>query len=100
MNDKVQIEDFINCSTCLFSMEIPVNGPDGELMIGQSQLVCKHSPPQLIVLQIPSPNGMVTSIRSVFPVVSADLCCHQHEEDPANFDLISGNRLTDDSKAN
>ncbi len=95
MNNKVTDEDFLNCATCLFSMEIAVAGPDGELMIGQTQLVCKHSPPQVIVVQVPAPNGMMTSIRSLFPIVSSDLCCHQHESDPAEFDLISGARLVD-----
>lgn len=95
MNDKVKDEDFLNCATCIFSMEIPVAGPDGELIIGQSQLVCKYGPPQVIVVQVPAPNGMMTSIRSLFPIVTSALCCHQHESDPAEFDLISGARLTD-----
>jgi hypothetical protein len=98
MNDKN--ENLIDCSTCLFSMKIPVAGPDGELIIGQTQLVCKHSPPQVIVVQVPAPNGMMTSIRSLFPIVSSELCCHQHEEDPENFDLISGVRLMEAANDN
>ena len=80
----------MNCGNCMYSSSIPAIGPDGQMLIGQSQLVCMWGPPQMVVLSIPTPGGMQTAIRSQFPAVSPQMMCHQYETDPEATDLITG----------
>lgn len=82
-----------NCGNCLYANSIPAIGPDGAPLIGQQQLVCMFGPPQMIVMQMPTPAGMQTAIRSQFPAVSPQMMCHQHEIDPDDTDLITGDLM-------
>lgn len=91
----------MNCGNCMYVHLIPQIGPDGTPIIGQSQLVCMHSPPVVVVLQLQTPGGSQTAFRTQFPAVADSMMCHQHEPDPAYFDLITGEPLNDpDVKAN
>ena len=96
MNDNKIIDENgndipeINCGNCMYSNSIPTIGPDGAPLIGQAQLVCMWGPPQMIVMTMPTPAGQQTAIRSQFPAVSETMCCHQHDIDPDELDLITG----------
>lgn len=91
----------MNCGNCMYSHSIPQIGQDQMPLVGQSQLVCMHSPPVVVVLSLPTPAGLQTAFRTQFPAVSEQMMCHQHEVDPLYFDLITGEPLNDpDIKAN
>ena len=89
----------MHCANCFFSAPMEVLQPDGTPIIGKTQLVCMHSPPQQITMQVPTNQGIQVSIRSQFPAVSEAMCCHQHEFDPdeadevGDTDLITGEPL-------
>jgi hypothetical protein len=53
-----------------------------------------HSPPQVLVLALPTPAGIQTAFRTQFPAVADSMMCHQHE-DAEDFDSLTGESKND-----
>lgn len=90
------------CETCEFSQAILAKGPNGEAIIGQTQLVCMRHPPMLLMKTIRSPLGESDMVISMFPPVGEKSnipYCYDYwpEDEPLpiaeNFDLITGNKM-------
>ena len=87
-----------HCGNCFFSSPMEVLQPDGTPIIGKTQLVCMRFPPQQIVMQIPTNQGIQVQVRSQFPAVSDSMACHEHQiedefEEAGESDLITGAKL-------
>jgi hypothetical protein len=85
-----------NCGNCIYANSIPKLGQDNMPLVGQSQLVCMHSPPQVLVLALPTPGGIQTAFRTQFPAVADSMMCYQHDYDP-DFDPVVMDALNDGS---
>ena len=61
----------ISCADCKFCDPQQVIGPNGEVQIGQKQLICKRRPPTVCAIQ----TGNRVSLTTVFPAVSDQMFC-------------------------
>lgn len=68
------------CGTCEFSELVQVIGPDGAIVLGQSQRVCKRFPPVPVMIPIPIGNQMGAGLRGVSPPVRDDDFCYEYQE--------------------
>lgn len=76
-----------SCETCVFNEMQPLAMPDGEPLIGKEQMVCKRFPPQLVVMQVPTPAGISTTLIPMFPPVNAGMWCYEHEPENGAQDV-------------
>ena len=76
-----------SCATCAFHEMQPLAMPDGKPIIGKQQMVCKRFPPQVVAMQIPSPQGISVSLMPMFPPVSDSVWCFEHEPENGAQDL-------------
>lgn len=60
------------CLRCAFVCDQQLIGPNGEIQIGQSQLICKRRPPCAIAVT----RGSTVSVISSFCPVTADMWCY------------------------
>lgn len=68
-----------SCSSCTFHEMQPVAMPDGKPVIGQEQMVCKRFPPQVVAMQIPTPQGISVQLMPMFPPVNDSMWCYEHD---------------------
>ncbi len=66
------------CGTCFYAEIIPSIGPDGQILIGETTLVCQRFPPQCLIVTVQTPGGMVQGLRTQFPPVNDAMICHEH----------------------
>ena len=66
-----------NCGDCIYSSETPSVGPDGKVLIGESQLICARFPPQCVMVSVQSHAGMVQGLRTQFPPVNKNMACYE-----------------------
>ncbi len=69
-----------NCANCRYSEPIDMGGP---ITIGEPVLLCRHSPPSLML--VPGPGGMQSGFG--FPQVTKNIWCHQFT--PVVADLVT-----------
>lgn len=60
------------CLRCAFAVEQQLIGPQGEIQVGQKQLVCKRRPPVVIAAQ----QGNAVTIIPSFPPVTPEIWCY------------------------
>lgn len=65
-----------NCSTCAFAVRSQAVGENGQPIIGQSVLHCHWGPPSAMLVQV-APGAVSQS--AMFPPVTAEMGCAQHE---------------------
>jgi hypothetical protein len=65
----------------------PLAMPDGKPIIGKEQMVCKRFPPQVVAMQVPTPQGISVSLLPMFPPVSDSIWCFEHEPENGAQDL-------------
>lgn len=68
------------CGTCEYSELVQVIGPDGSIVLGQSQRVCKRFPPVPVMVPIPMGQQMGAGLRGVPPPVSDADFCYEYSE--------------------
>ena len=71
------MENNSNCGNCAFMDLQPVATPDGKPVIGETQSVCKRFPPQLVAVQVPTPQGISVQMMPLFPPVNAEVWCYE-----------------------
>jgi len=87
-NDSAQGDAIVHsCATCAYQEMQPVAMPDGKPIIGKEQAVCKRFPPQVVAMQIPSPQGISVQLMPVFPPVNASMWCFEHEPENGAQDV-------------
>lgn len=64
-----------NCTSCLYSRQAELIGPDQKIVIGQKIHTCQYGPPSPVLL--PNPQGGAT-LTPVFPIVNESISCAQH----------------------
>ncbi len=67
-----------NCGNCFYAESIPSIGPDGQMLIGETTLVCQRMPPQCVMVAIQTPMGLQQGLRTQFPPVNDGMICHEH----------------------
>lgn len=77
-----------NCSNCEYNDLQPVAMPDGKPVIGKTQLVCKRFPPQVVAVQIPSPQGISVNMMPIFPPVNAEVWCYEWQPENGAQDAL------------
>ena len=75
-----------SCDICMFHEMQPVAMPDGTAVIGKEQMVCKRFPPQVVAMQVPTPQGISVSLMPMFPPVNAGMWCHEFAAGDASPD--------------
>lgn len=65
-----------NCSNCIHAKETPMPGPNGEVLVGKTILVCNRLPPQVTVLPGSAPGQI--AITAMFPTVNETMICAEH----------------------
>ena len=78
-----------NCANCAFAEVQPVMTPEGNPLLGETQLVCKRFPPQLVSMQVVTPNGMQVTLLPVFPNVNGEVWCYEHEPENGAQDALT-----------
>ena len=68
------------CGTCEYSELVQVIGPDGSIVVGQSQRVCKRFPPVPVMTPIPMGQQMGAGLRGVSPPVRDEDMCYEYLE--------------------
>ena len=76
-----------SCVTCVFNETQPLAMPDGQPIIGKTQLVCKRFPPQIVAMQVPTAQGISMNLMPMFPPVSASMWCFEHEPENGAQDV-------------
>lgn len=66
----------------------PVAMPDGTPVIGKDQMVCKRFPPQVVAMQIPTPNGITVNMMPLFPPVNVEVWCYEHAPENGAQDAL------------
>ena len=77
-----------NCGNCAFMDLQPVAMPDGKPVIGKTQMVCKRFPPQVVAMQIPTPNGISVNMMPLFPPVNAEVWCYEWDAENGAQDAL------------
>lgn len=70
-----------SCARCAFASPVQLIGPDGQLQIGQTVLVCRRLPPTPVL--VPA-GGTALAMQSRFPVVDETMVCGEFREPPAD----------------
>lgn len=60
------------CLRCAFAVKQQLLGPNGEIQIGQTQLVCKRRSPGVVAI----PQGTTITLIPSFPPVTPELWCY------------------------
>lgn len=68
-----------NCANCTYQDTQPMAMPDGTPVIGKEQMICRRFPPQVVLMQTPSPAGISVTLMPMFPPVSELMWCYEHE---------------------
>ena len=77
--DMISLPENAACGTCEFSELVQVIGPDGSIVVGQSQRVCKRFPPVPVMIPIPIGNQMGAGLRGVPPPVRDNDMCYEYQ---------------------
>lgn len=77
-----------NCGNCRFADLQPLAMPDGQPVIGKTQLVCKRFPPQVVAIQVPAPQGISVNMMPLFPPVNASVWCYEWEAENGAQDAL------------
>ncbi len=92
MNDVIKMRNdkpVHNCGTCTFHDTQPVAMPDGTPVIGKDQMICRRFPPVVVLMQVPSPQGISMNLMPMFPPVNDGMWCYEHEPENGAQDLSS-----------
>lgn len=76
-----------SCESCVFQEMQPIAMPDGTPIVGKEQMVCKRFPPQVVAMQVPTPQGISVSLMPMFPPVNAGMWCYEHEPEREIVDI-------------
>ena len=79
-SDNITLPDNPACGTCEFSELVQVIGPDGSIVVGSTQRVCKRFPPVPVMIPIPMGQQMGAGLRGVSPPVRDDDMCYEYQE--------------------
>lgn len=77
-----------NCSNCAYNDLQPVAMPDGKPVIGKTQMVCKRFPPQVVAVQVPSPQGISVNMMPLFPPVNDSVWCYEWQPENGAQDAL------------
>lgn len=88
MNGVLKDTPDTNCGNCTFMDLQPVATPDGMAVIGKTQMVCKRFPPQVVAMQMPTPQGVSVNLMPLFPPVNASVWCYEWEAENGAQDAI------------
>jgi hypothetical protein len=61
--------------------------PDGTPVVGKEQMICRRFPPQVVPVQVPTPNGISVNMLPMFPPVNDSMWCHEHEPENGAQDV-------------